>query len=801
MSRSDVQLPSELVVPLAQAGDVELAGGKAAGLAAAIARGHRVPDGVVIPVGAPPADRLGPALVGVVERLGGSVAVRSSAVGEDGLHASYAGQYETVLAVTDDDALFAAIAACRASADSAAVLDYAAHAHADAGETAIAVLVQRMVDAEAAGVAFSIDPITGHDHVVIEATAGVGDALLSGAATGERWTVDGPPRCVTTPRIVLDENRAEEIAGLCHRLVDETGGPVDIEWAIEDGELLLLQVRPVTVVPVEPAVVVPDGQTFVREPRFALPVDPLSFTSWLPLHSEAFTHTFARFGIPVDTVDHRHLFGRVYTRTVMVGDRGKDGPPPPDLVMKALFRLMPPIRRRMNAARQWIDDDAIDALVDHWELHRREWTHASTRALRERDLSALSDGELADHLDELRAHVLQVAEDHFDLVVGAMYMSMGRLGLFVEDRLGWSLHDVFALVQGYGTASTAHGEAIGDLARALGPAGVAAALEDPSTLLDHPAAAAYLDEWGHRVNIGLARPTEVEQPSLIAAHLRRHATSPRSAGDLTAAADAAAERARSQLTGTADRERFDQLVRLARRARPTGDETEGTVLGALANVRFAALEAGGRFETAERLRDRRDVFFLERDEVVAMLRSHSAPVPDLERRKSEYRWAQANPYPDHIGPKPVTPNFARLVPKSHRDTVGAVVWAVNASEPARATHVESDGSALLGIPGSPGVVEGPARIVHDLSESARIEPGDIVVCPVTQASWSPVFGAIGGLVTEHGGPLSHPGTLAREYGIPCVLAVAGAVSSIQDGALIRVDGTTGRVELRWTQTG
>lgn len=448
----------------------------------------------------------------------------------------------------------------------------------------------------------------------------------------------------------------------------------------------------------------------------------------------------------------------------------------------------------MRAARPWIDDDAIHALVDDWEQHGRAWTHARTRELRERDLSALSDAELADHFDELQTHVLKVAEDHFDLTVGALYMSMGRLGLFVEDRLGWSLADIFTLVQGYGISSTAHGDAIGRLAADLGPDGVAAALADPSSLLDHPATQGYLDDWGHRVNVALSQPSEAEQPSLIAAHLLRHATAGARRGDPTTAADAAAERARSQLTEPTDRERFDQLVALARRARPTGDETEGTVLDAIGTIRVAAIEAGRRLEQAGRLRDRSDVFFLERDEVVAMLRSDRVPVSDVERRRGEFRWAQANPFPDHLGPEPVMPDLARLVPKVHRDTVGAIAWALAASDPAPPKRSAADGRVLCGIPGSPGIVEGPARVVRDLAEAHRIRPGDVLVCPITQASWSPVFDAIGGLVTEHGGPLSHPGTLAREYGIPCVLSVAGAVSTIEDGALIRVDGTAGTIE-------
>ena len=135
------------------------------------------------------------------------------------------------------------------------------------------------------------------------------------------------------------------------------------------------------------------------------------------------------------------------------------------------------------------------------------------------------------------------------------------------------------------------------------------------------------------------------------------------------------------------------------------------------------------------------------------------------------------------------------MPRAHRGTVGAVLWAVAASEPEPPGPSEGGDDALRGIPGSPGIIEGPARIIGHPGEFHRVQPGDIVVCGITQASWSPIFDVIGGLVTERGGPLSHPGTLAREYGLPCVLSVAGASSTIPDGTLLRVDGAQGTVSL------
>jgi hypothetical protein len=385
--------------------------------------------------------------------------------------------------------------------------------------------------------------------------------------------------------------------------------------------------------------------------------------------------------------------------------------------MKLFFRFMPPIRTRMKTALEWVDDAAIHSLVDDWENEGREWTRTSTKELRERDLTAMTDDELADHFEELRAHILEVAEDHFDLAVGAVYIAMGRLGMFVEDKLGWEMHDIFTLVQGYGQSSTAHGDALRQLAEDLGEEGVEAALADPTTLLDHPAAQAYIEDWGHRVHMDLSRPTEAERPSLLAAHLRRHAAVEREDRDSTAAAEDAADTARTALTSK-DRKRFDELLHLARRTRPTGDETEGTVLEAITNVRFAALEAGQRLEASGRLEDQGDVFFLERDEVVEMLRGELTTTPDIARRRGEYHWAQANDFPDHVGPAPAMPDLVELMPKAHRDTIGALGWSLKAAQPEPPTQTEDDENVLRGI----AVLRGRPRGVGFVRRTGREHP-------------------------------------------------------------------------------
>lgn len=806
-----------LATRLGAAADRALVGGKAAGLADAMAAGHPVPDAVVITTSQIAAwvdgDVARSDAAALLASLGGRVAVRSSAVAEDGAGASFAGQYESVLDVTDADALQAAVRRCVASAAATHVAGYAEHAHAD-GATRTAVLVQRMLAPDAAGVAFSLDPVTGADHVVVEAVAGVADTLLAGEVTGERWEVaDGATRVGAAEepgsRRVLDEAGAAAVAALCRSVAASMGGPADIEWAREDGQVLLLQARPITAVPVEPTARPPEGRTYVREPRFDRPVDPLLASVWLPRHAASLGRAFRAFGVPIAALDEQVFHGRVYVRDVpVVQPPGPDGPPPPVPVLRALFSLLPPFRRCVRAASGWDGERRISALVDDFETSGRAATTGRTRELRGRDLAAMSDERLDTHLGEVLDHVEATADEHFMLAMGTSIVPVGRLGMLVEEHLGWGGVEAIGLLQGYGETSLAPGIALRELAEALGPAGVERATADHDWLLAQPATVAFMDAHGHRATTSLARPTDAEDPTRVVAHLQRMAATPAEPSgddpqDPRAHAHELEARAVAGLSsrpgGAARVERFRRVLTFARRCRPYNDETEFTTLDALGLVRLWAVEVGRRLAQRGVLIDESDVFLLELDEVRTLLHDPATPLPDLERRRGELRWAESNPAPDHLGPAPSPPPPVAAVPRRGRETLGAILWAVGALrgdglEGRLADAPQPDERDVLrGTPGSPGVATGTVRVVRSEDDFARIEHGDVVVCPTTVASWSPIFTHIAGIVTEHGGPLSHPATLAREYGLPAVLAVPDATTVLTDGAPVTVDGGAGTV--------
>jgi pyruvate,water dikinase len=265
-----------IAVPLIEATDASRFGGKSVELGSALRSGLPVPDGIALSVELVDAVAAGQAVaIGVVHevfaRLGGAVAARSSAVGEDGASASFAGQHATKLNVVSAEALVRAVIEVRASGHSESALAYR-HKAGIAGAPKLAVAVQRLVHAELAGVLFTRDPVSGHDERVIEAARGLGEVVVAGLINPERLRLDRSGRVLertapdqdlmivalpgggTEEQAVADRAAAilddlhvralHELAATCERVFGDGGH--DVEWAFVKGSVYLLQRRPIT---------------------------------------------------------------------------------------------------------------------------------------------------------------------------------------------------------------------------------------------------------------------------------------------------------------------------------------------------------------------------------------------------------------------------------------------------------------------------------------------------------------------------------------------------------------------------
>ena len=804
-----------------------LAGNKAATLAVLRQAGFEVPPGVVVS-----ADALGgvedelPVVVGaalqqVPDMLGpGPWAVRSSSTAEDTERASYAGQFETVLNV-DLGGLGDAVLRCRRSALTDRVKAYSG----GRSTGSMAVLIQPMIAADAAGVAFTTDPVSGRQRVIIEAVEGLGERLVSGAATPERWAVEADGS-IDRPSVAkaLNAEQARAIGDLARKVEEYLRRPQDIEWAILGGSLWLLQARPITIAPsagpelIPIPIDVPPGDWTRDAFHEPVPVSPFGKVMLTEQIVKVFPAVFAEFGVLIDRADQAFIGGWSYGRMIPLGappagrHDGRSRPSaPPRWLLGILMRLHPAIRRRSSAARQAIASDLPASVIRRWtDEWRPEHQKDIDRALAV-DLGSISDQELAaelDHRFEVVGHVahLKVAVAYFILVY--------ELAEVCQELLGWDTARMLTLLEGLSTTSTEPARQLArlaQLARSKPAIRKLLAAVDESTparlaIEDADFARAfsqYVQANGHRaLRYDVIDPTLAEVPHvllrLVADQLEIRFSPDRVAQEALQRRSQVANEARGLLAShpEADRARFERALARAGEAYPVWeDRVWHTQSVQTALLRYLALEIGRRLVDRGQLATVDDVFFLEAREARSALFDGAGRHETARVRKGERAWAMANPGPVTYGDPPSTEPPFDLLPAAARLVNQAVMWGSRSSTWPDATHGVRDASVVAGTPASPGRYTGTVRVVLGEHQFAKIRAGDVVVCPVTSPAWSVVFPSMGALVTDSGGILSHPAIIAREHGIPAVVGAGNATQVLKDGQRVTVDGTTGVVEL------
>jgi phosphohistidine swiveling domain-containing protein len=811
--------------------DPRRAGAKAAVLASLSQDGFDVPEGFVLTTeaylaaGGATEDRALPeaverALLKVADHFEGApLAVRSSAEAEDLRGSSFAGQYDTVLGVRGAAELTEAVRRVWASASSARVAAYRERQRPGA-PTAMAVLIQRLIQAETAGVAFSADPVTGDPSTtIVEAVVGLGDRAVAGAITPERWRVDmeGEPRREGPAPAVMDRRRAEGVIALARRAASHLGQPQDVEWAAAEGTIWLLQARPITTLrptiePVPVAVEVPNGFWQREASHFPSPHSPLSRSIFFLPRNEGLRQTFEDMGALLETLDFREIGGWEYFRLVPMG--GKDRPAPPAAMLGLLARLVPAMRKRAKAAREYVRADKSAAYIRRWHEEWRPAFQAEIVRLRDIDRGRLSDEELDRQLGDLGDFFARTAEVHF-LLHAAVALPIYELAITCRDVLGWDDQGMCRLLSGLSPISTEPARRLAELTKPVeSHPGLAELLRRPRTGVlerierEYPdfAAAfhAYRREYGCRaLRYDVAEPTLGENPELllklIGDQVAASIDPEKQVGDAERARIRAEDEAQRLLASRSvnDRHRFEAALRRAQMAYPVREDNEWyTASAPLALVRFAAQEAGKRLASRGQIESANDVFFLEMAELRGALREKSDQREVVRRRKGERAWVEAHAGPAAYGPPPGSPPSFDALPREVHLVNQGILWYVDRITEAARSGETREGDRLQGVAASPGRYEGTVRVIMGEDQFSKLEPGDVVVCPTTSPVWSVVFPNMGALVTDTGGILSHPAIIAREYGVPAVVATGNATAVLRDGERVAVDGSAGVVERR-----
>jgi rifampicin phosphotransferase len=825
-----------------RAADPALVGPKAAHLSA-LAATHPVPPGFCLTAEAyRRAERAGgmdaavrAAVADAYARLVGDVAppppvaVRSSALDEDGPASSFAGQHETILGVVGLDAVLAAIERTWASLHGDAALAYRRDHGLPADGLALAVLVQRLVVADASGVAFSVDPVSGRrDRMVVNATWGLGESLVAGHVTPDGWTLDKADLHVVEARpadkvkmTVLDRDRTRElavpsflkgrpalthadldaVATLTRALEEHQGWPVDVEFAIADGALHLLQCRPVTALPDPP----PNADTAPDAPLGGLPApwqeaedatrywasDRRHFPDPLPMldhdfgrlvYEEGLGHGARCYGIAV-TVHARRFWTHFYW-----SDRPID---------------MSEEERAASRARGARASSEVQADLENvWSWRWRPEIEAHLAFWNGFDLGGADDAALLAHLDATFERLVRVWRLHFEIVLPAGWAREAFQSLYAELFPDASELEAVDLLHGPTTMTVRAGEALwavrdvvsdvpglSEAVVALPPGEVIAALDRRDDAAAARAALdTYLADFGHRtLYLALSAPSLFEDPTPVVAMLQDALRRPQhDARERLTEVAADRERrlaaARERLLGYPEPVRavFDERLTIGRCAcRLLEDHNFLIDYGTTAAVRNVVLEVGRRLARAGTVAEAADVFHLTWEE----LRATWAACPEIDRRALvAEREADLRRYAD------VDP------PKTLGTPPSAAAAAGNAHD-GRTPPETREPDVVTGNPGAAGLVRGRARVLRDLRDAGLLRPGEVLVATTTSQPWTPLFGIAAGLVTDTGGVLSHSAVVAREYGLPAVVGTRVGTRRIRDGMLLEVDGDRGTVRI------
>jgi pyruvate,water dikinase len=802
-----------------EAADRTIVGGKAAGLARLRDAGCDVPSWFVVTPACADDDAVIDALARLVaegeaaDARGASFAVRSSALVEDGARASYAGQFASVLFVPPGG-VPGAIARVRASAASETARTYARSSDV----TPMAVVVQLMIDGEAGGVAFGVDPVDGSDVVVVTAAYGLAEGVVDGDLVVDSWRIDrdgaivarsiaekdrmhvrapgsGTLAVAVDPalraRPVLGDGAVGALASLVRRIAHAAGAPQDVEFSSSGGRLWALQARPVTAAGATAMPVAIWDDSNIAE-SYGGVVGALTYSFARHAYAGAYRSFFRLVAVPRATIDanagtFEALVGRIEGRMMY------------DLMhwysMLALlpgYRLNRRLMEEMMGVREAMPAAVADAIARGC---RRGRTRDAALLARTAAALAVAAARLPRDVVRFHAHVettLAAGPDLQRASLVELAHEYRRLERALVERWNVPIANDFFVMLAFGLLKRAAERWCGDaaLAPALLTGGGGMLSAEPARAVQLLAAleadgdrlgfelelSAYLARFGDRCEgeLKLESPTLHDDPRPLLEAIARLRGAPAAAPE-HAACDVrrdAERRAHHALHGHPLRAlAFARLVGWARARIVARENLRFERTRVFGRVRRIVLAMGAALVHRGALDDARDVFHLTIDELLGYVEGTTAS-RDLRglaavRRAESARYAAA----------PAPPNrFAT------RDLPIA---------PPRSDAPEGDDGARRGTPCCPGIVRGRARIVRDPRETLRA--GEILVAERTDPSWVVLFPAAAAILIERGSELSHAAIVSREMAIPSIVAIRGLTSWLRDGDLVELDGATGIV--------
>ncbi len=756
-------------------------------------------------------------------RLGDNpaVAVRSSANAEDLPDMSFAGQQDTYLNVIGTEALLGAVRDCWASLWTSRAISYRGQMGIEHDQVAMAVVVQIMVASDVSGILFTANPATGErSEMIANASFGLGEAIVSGQVTPDTYVFDRKENTVketmigTKEKMIISDGEGGTIwqevsksrrdrsclseahlAGLAELALKSEqhfgGVPQDIEWAIKDDTLYLLQSRPITNLPPQPLRDLKweppaPGVTLLRRQIVENMPDPLS-----PLFDELYldiglqdgmNRSLARMGAPHTIEDMTN--GNVHLTVNGYAYQRRD--------FKAVQGVDPKI----------LADFAVKGQVEWWtklvDLWRNDWLpdyQALISKWAELDLAAASDTVL---LDGIRALALEDAYywEESSKVFATAKVTDEQLQGFLKAAAPDHNFTSGMFLSGFNSRTMQAQMDIWEISKRiqadaslLEMVNATPAPRLLAALQKHPAAESvveaidrYNETYGHQIySLDFAEPTASEDtlPIMVAmkAQVNDDDYNP---ADHHAQVEEKRKAAYRQIRDVLDDEAMSQFrwhLWKARHFYPHREEVVFWLGGAWPVLRKLALELGRRMVDVGTFDAPSDLFFLHIDSIEKAIaaRSESKPVPGLAQLASEERELRE-------ARKRVHPP-------------GAIPVDQHANPAATQKLNAADSNVMSGFAVSPGKIEGEVSVIQSPAEFDNMKPNTILVCPMTTPAWTQLFSHAIALVTDIGSILAHGSIVAREFGIPAVLGLGNVTQRLKSGQRISVDGDAGIVEI------
>ena len=667
------------------------------------------------------------------------VAVRSSATVEDLAGAAFAGQQDSYLNIKQNE-LIDAIKKVWASLWSKRAIAYRDRLGIDQTTVKIAVVVQKMINAEIAGVLFTANVITGaRDEMVINASPGLGEAVVSGKVIPDHFVLKKSffgwqftEQKQGKPKSNINKRALGKLANLGKTIQNHFGAPHDIEWAWANKKMFIVQSRPITALIAEPPKAGKLNKMFasiVAEvmPRRPYPLETL-LLDFLINNFLQRAFKFAGFKItnpkkllPQESGVVANFTGRLKIR-------------PTIFIFLVPARLLYYILR-YNPSK-WKNDPLIKRATER------------IKKLEAKKFSRLSPKELV--------AIIPDSLQMFKTMITIRLRYLPRIALAILGIRIWLIFkgksNVLAtlLFTGVNTIVTKTNAKLEKLAKEIN--------------LKHNFQSEFqnfLKEFGYRESAGtmlIAEPSWKDKPEAVLEILKTMTNSP------SKNAKTNWQKMRDEIS---QNRFFKKLLNTARLAHQIREDTRFYIMMPIRIIRLAVLEFGNRLKNKKVINAAEDIFYLKFEELEKIAKNFIISDKKSKKiktliisRKQKYKNLSTMPFVD---PR---------IYKKETNEAGVIV---------------------SGTAGSPGVVEGPARLILNSSEFKKLRPGDILVAPYTNPSWTPLFEKAAGVVVDTGSVVSHAAIVAREYGIPAVMGAVEGTTKLKDNMIIRVDGTKGMV--------